>query len=353
VNAILKKTDETNRKKLGNSMNIQGDKRLRRVVHREYTDVQGNLHTEYKDPQGNLQREYKDRQGNLHTEYTDVQGNVHTEYTDPQGNLHRQYKDPEGNLHGEYTDAQGNFHTEYTDAQGNLHRQYKDPQGNIHAEDNGHNVLVKSASDNPSRTDGYLAEERLQNARLARNDNNRVQGILIAVIVACVAGLTAGAIYFMTKQNNPEPASVMNLPIRASTQSPSPAPQQVRIIEQPVVTIVRVPQTQAPAATKTIVIQQPATANPPAQPKTPVQSSAGNGTSPTLARSDSDLKAEILKQFQAKLPEHQLIVEVKGAVVTVSGTVGTPEELQRIQPLLRSIWGIDKVNMKATVEPQM
>lgn len=237
-------------------------------------------------------------------------------------------------IHREYQDAQGNLHSEYTDPQGKLHTEYRDSHGNIQSE-----------------------EEHRQDMRELRTDKNISKGVLIGVIITCVAGLTAGTIYFLTKLNNPQPVSVINVPTYESTPAPSPPPQQVPVVEQPIV-VVPVPQAQAPGSTENTTVK-PSASNPPSKasknsgasvPKpTVVSPPNGSVTSPNLTKIDSDLKNEILKQFQNNLPNNQLIVEVKNGKVTVSGTVATPEQLQQIQPLLKSIPGIGKVDMTATV----
>jgi Skp family chaperone for outer membrane proteins len=342
-------------------MNAKDPKKSTQVIHREYTDDQGNLHTEYKDSQGNLRTEYKDAQGNLHTEYTDYQGNLHTEYKDSQGNLHAEYTDYQGNLHTEYKDSEGNRHTGYKEAQGNLNTEYKEAQGNL-----------------------QLAEEHRQDIRESRVDNNVSRGILIGVIVTCVAGLSAGAIYFFTQQNNQQPIFFMNermdeMPER--TQQPSLPLEQVPIVEQPTVKVVPVPQAQTPKPTEKIPAQ-PNAAKPSQDSAKPSQDSAlpvpkptvvqpsdqgvtssqpsqesdtsalpsdSSATNSNLSKTDSDLKKEILMQFDNSIPNHKLTVEVKNGEVTVSGTVATPEQLQQIEPLLKSVEGIGKVDMTATL----
>ena len=234
------------------------------------------------------------------------------------------------------------IHREYTDPQGNLHTEYRDSHGNIQSE-----------------------EEHRQDMRELRTDKNISKGVLIGVTVTCVAGLTAGTIYFLTRLNNPQPVSVINVPTYESTPAPSPPPQQVPVVEQPIV-VVPVPQAQSPGSTENTTVR-PSASNPPSKqgssngakpsqnsgasvPKpTGVSPPNGNVTSPNLTKTDSNLKNEILKQFQNNLPNNQLIVEVKNGRVTVSGTVATPEQLQQIQPLLKSIPGIGKVDMTATV----
>jgi hypothetical protein len=335
-------------------MNAKDPKKSTQVIHREYTDDQGNLHTEYKDSQGNLRTEYTDDQGNLHTEYTDYQGNLHTEY-----------KDSQGNLHAEYTDYQGNLHTEYKDSQGNLHTGYKEAQENL-----------------------QLAEEHRQDIRESRVDNNVSRGILIGVIVTCVAGLSAGAIYFFTQHNNKQPIFFMNGrmdEMHERTQQRSLPLEQVPIVEQPTDKVVPAPQIQTPKPTENPV--QPNVSNPSPKPDSingakPSQDSAlpvpkptvvppldqgvtssqpsqesdtsalpsdSSATNSNLSKTDSDLKKEILMQFDNSLPNHKLTVEVKNGEVTVSGTVATPEQLQKIEPLLKSVEGIGKVDMTATV----
>ena len=244
------------------------------------------------------------------------------------------------------------IHREYKDAQGNIHTEYKDTQGNIHSYKNGY-------------IDGHLAEEQSQDVRVKRADKNISKGVLIGVIVTCVVGLTAGTIYLLTKLNNPQPVSVINVPTYESTPAPSPPPQQVRVVEQPIVTIVPVPQAQAPGSKENITTE-PSASNPSSKqastnaskpsknsdasvPKQVAVSPSNGSVTPNLTKTDSDLKNEILKQFQNNLPNNQLIVEVKNGEVTVSGTAATPEQLQQIQPLLKSIQGIGKVNVTATV----
>jgi osmotically-inducible protein OsmY len=68
-----------------------------------------------------------------------------------------------------------------------------------------------------------------------------------------------------------------------------------------------------------------------------------------VAKTDNQLTSEILKQLQNNLSDNQLKVLVKDGAVTISGTVVNQEQLQQIQPLLRSIQGIKSLNITATV----
>jgi BON domain len=269
-------------------------------------------------------------------------------------------------FHREYKDAVGNIHTEYKDADGNIYTEYKDIDGNIHINESGN-------------LEDQLVEEQIQNARVERANTNIVEradtniskGLLIGVISTCVTGLTAGFIYFLTRPNAPQPASVTNVPTHESTQAPSPVPsQQVRVVGQPTVT--PVPQTQSSGSTENTTTQpsvsNPSTSNPstkpgsaanPAQnsstsvPKPPVATPAdGNAAGANVNTTDSQIKNEILKQFQTNLPKNQLIVDVSNGDVTVSGKAATLKQLQGIQLLLGSIKGIRRFNITATAPPK-
>lgn len=214
-------------------------------------------------------------------------------------------------FHQEYEDAEGNTHTEYKDVQENIHSdyEYKDAQGNLHFDENGY-------------IDSQLAaeEEDIQDIQESRADKNVSKEILIGVIVTCVAGLSVGAIYFLTQQNNERPIYWMNGQMGEMyerNQVPNPPSEQVKE-----------PMEQA------------------SQAPSPAPKSATNSN---LSKRDSDLKKEILTKLNNNLPNHQLMVEVKNGEVTVSGTVATPEQLQQIQSLLKSVEEIGKVDITATV----
>ncbi len=245
------------------------------------------------------------------------------------------------------------IHREYKDAIGNLYTEYKDTQGNIHIYKNG-------------SLDSQLAEEYRQDVRLDRADKNTSKGLLIGVIITCVVGLTAGTIYFLTTLNNPEPVSVINTTYKTT---PAPTPERVTIVEKPIVTIVPVPQAETPDSTVNITAN-PSASNPSSKqenvntvkpsekssvsaPKPIVVTPKENVTTPTPTKTDSEIKTEIMKQFQNNLANHKLTVEVKNGQVTISGTVATPEQLEQIRPLLKSIQGIKKTDVTAMVTPKV
>lgn len=68
-------------------------------------------------------------------------------------------------------------------------------------------------------------------------------------------------------------------------------------------------------------------------------------------RSDSDLASEVRSKLEANLPASALLIEVQDANVTISGTVPTQEQFDRIEPLAKEIKGVQSVVVKATVAP--
>lgn len=68
-------------------------------------------------------------------------------------------------------------------------------------------------------------------------------------------------------------------------------------------------------------------------------------------RSDTDLRSEVRSKLEANLPASQLAVETEEGAVTVSGTVPTQAQFNRIEPLAREIYGVKDVTVKAVVAP--
>lgn len=76
----------------------------------------------------------------------------------------------------------------------------------------------------------------------------------------------------------------------------------------------------------------------------------------TVAGSDNertagDLKSEVRSKLEANLPASQLAVDAKDGAVTVSGTVPTQQQFNKIEPLAKEINGVKSVTVKATVAP--
>ncbi|NCO75015.1 MAG: BON domain-containing protein [Cyanobacteria bacterium] len=268
-------------------------------------------------------------------------------------------------IHREYTDPQGNIRTEYKDIKGNIYTEYRDSQGNFHTDQN-------------QSVNGKLADAHIQDVRVEHADKNISKGLLIGVIVTTVAGLIAGVIYFLNDVNNPQPISVINIPAEKPEKN-DPSPPQIKVVEKEVVKIVpvevpvqtsptvveKVPEAQNnPSTVNNNITVKPSESNPPpkeSSTKTPAAKPAQNPTpSPTkpvviplsndnAIKNDGDLKNEILKQFKNNLPNNQLKVDVKTGVVIVSGNVDSQEQMQKIEPLLKSVKGIKKLEINATI----
>ncbi|WP_413168183.1 BON domain-containing protein [Capilliphycus salinus ALCB114379] len=68
-------------------------------------------------------------------------------------------------------------------------------------------------------------------------------------------------------------------------------------------------------------------------------------------RDSDDIASEVRSKLEANLPASELVVEAEEGLVIVSGTVPTPEQLDRIEPLALEIKGVDSVNNQAIVAP--
>lgn len=76
-----------------------------------------------------------------------------------------------------------------------------------------------------------------------------------------------------------------------------------------------------------------------------------NITGGDAQRASADLESEVRSKLEANLPASQLAVEAEGTAVTVTGTVPTQEQLQKIDTLAKEIKGVQIVYNKATVAP--
>ncbi|MBH8572133.1 BON domain-containing protein [Nostocaceae cyanobacterium CENA369] len=66
-------------------------------------------------------------------------------------------------------------------------------------------------------------------------------------------------------------------------------------------------------------------------------------------RSDKDVASEVRSKLEANIPASALVVETKNGVVTVSGTVPTQQQYDKIANLTKEIKGVQGVEIKATV----
>ncbi|MEA5509408.1 BON domain-containing protein [Crocosphaera sp. UHCC 0190] len=71
----------------------------------------------------------------------------------------------------------------------------------------------------------------------------------------------------------------------------------------------------------------------------------------TEKRAEGDLANEVRSKLEANIPRGQLTVTAKKSDVTVSGTVKTQDELNKIEPLAMEIKGVNTVMVKAVVKP--
>jgi hyperosmotically inducible periplasmic protein len=68
-------------------------------------------------------------------------------------------------------------------------------------------------------------------------------------------------------------------------------------------------------------------------------------------RTQGDLASEVRSKLEANIPSGKLTILATDAKVTVSGTVKTQEQLDKIKPLAMEIKGVDSVMVKAVVIP--
>ena len=66
-------------------------------------------------------------------------------------------------------------------------------------------------------------------------------------------------------------------------------------------------------------------------------------------RPSIDLASEVRDKLEANLPNSVLSIAVNKGIVTVEGSVSTPEELARIKTLAEQIKGVRGVNVEANV----
>jgi hyperosmotically inducible periplasmic protein len=66
-------------------------------------------------------------------------------------------------------------------------------------------------------------------------------------------------------------------------------------------------------------------------------------------KTDGDLESEIRSKLEANLPASQLTVDAKDGVVTISGTVPTPEQQSKVKTLAMEIKGAKNIVDKSTV----
>jgi hyperosmotically inducible protein len=68
-------------------------------------------------------------------------------------------------------------------------------------------------------------------------------------------------------------------------------------------------------------------------------------------REDDDIESEVRSKLEVNLPASALVVDTEDGIVTVSGTVPTQQQLDRIAALAKEIKGVKTVNVTAKIAP--
>jgi hyperosmotically inducible periplasmic protein len=71
----------------------------------------------------------------------------------------------------------------------------------------------------------------------------------------------------------------------------------------------------------------------------------------TTVKTDGDLESQIRSKLEANLPASQLTVDAQDGVVTITGTVPTPEQQSKVKTLATEIKGAKNIVDKTTVAP--
>ncbi len=135
---------------------------------------------------------------------------------------------------------------------------YSDTDGNT-------NVTKTTETVNGSNTykngyvNGQAAERYQEDSLVARDNENAGRGLLIGILLASLAALTAGAVWFANQRDDVNPVTPVVVPV-PNRAEPSPVPEtktETQIIEKTKEVLVPVPQQQTSPAP-----QQPAVTAP-------------------------------------------------------------------------------------------
>ncbi len=74
-----------------------------------------------------------------------------------------------------------------------------------------------------------------------------------------------------------------------------------------------------------------------------------NITGGDTKRANGDLQSEVRGKLEANIPTGKLTVDAKDGAVTISGTVSTQEQFNKIEPLAKQIKGVSSVTNKVKV----
>jgi hyperosmotically inducible periplasmic protein len=68
-----------------------------------------------------------------------------------------------------------------------------------------------------------------------------------------------------------------------------------------------------------------------------------------MERADGDLESEVRSKLEANIPGSKLAVDAEDGAVTISGTVPSQDQLDKVETLAREIKGVNQVAVQATV----
>lgn len=172
------------------------------------------------------------------------------------------------------------------------------------------NVTKTTESVNGADTykDGYVngqaAERYQEDALVARDNENAGRGLLIGILLASLAALTAGAVWFANQRDDVNPVNPVVVPV-PNRAEPSPVPEaktETTIIEKTRDVLVPVPQQQsspapqqsAPAPEQNVNITVPPVTppSPTAAEQAPATETAPEETTPSAPEAQSATPTE-------------------------------------------------------------
>jgi hyperosmotically inducible periplasmic protein len=68
-------------------------------------------------------------------------------------------------------------------------------------------------------------------------------------------------------------------------------------------------------------------------------------------KTEGDLKAAVTKKLQAGIPGNKFVVDNKNGEITLKGIVGSQQELEKAEKLVKEVEGVKSVKVEAKVEP--
>ena len=187
-----------------------------------------------------------------------------------------------------------------------------------YSDTDGHTSISKTTETaNGANTykDGYVngqVDERYQENALASRDNeNAGRGLLIGILLASLAALTAGAVWFANQSNDVNPVAPVVVPV-PNRAEPSPVPEtktETTIIDRTRDVLVPVPQQQT----------SPAPQQPSAAPEQNVNITVPPVTSPSPATETAPPKSDT-----SSSPDTQSTTTTENSTTTTESSTETP-----------------------------